>query len=757
MAVNLLQLAAGTQPFEDARLWKSLRERLGHTQIRISEMAAAKSLTFEFTPENWPDSPADLMSDQLGTAKLNGKDVPVATASELLSVVRIAGNEDISKTLITRVQTIRTCLLVTRERVSSARMLVAESMDGVVAEVERADPTVLASEQARLKEIEEELKRVLGRATASREREALLHKAYEAKARIDALADPGNELVVGREKLRDERSLLIKQRDVAEQLVDEMVEELSKRGDPQGAHVAAQRVLRHRQKRLAKLNDEFAKLAADSDLVDPDRDAIKEEFKKLGQERESLERARDEFGHTDSIRELLDEMAPPLEEAARVETVSGQILLEGGKVRLTVAEVSKLVSDRTEALAAIQKPGELQSIESKLAAIAIRIGLLHECIAKLDEIDKQIESVSVAQKEEAEAEQAAKQQGEVDEKYRGANQQLGGLQEQIDALTTKLADVSRRLGSLGNVSVEDATNTLQATLAAMMASEAELDGLQTSIPQATRELDDSVERLKKEAALVRRSIKAQEREIEAAAEVLFSHPDLAWLREAIGLERPARSIGSDREVIEDFAAARDALLGAQAKLDGVVELIDNLLGIASTLDLNDDGDRLDQRFRKEFVQAIGLHLRDALGTKSIRHALFDDAELTNVDPIAREITLATQNGPVVRPLAGFSTGEQAFAYTQARILDLPPSEKPNRLLFLDEFGAFVAADRLPALAEFLGGDEVHKLVDQVVVILPLHVDYEMEVAETTGELRKRYEQRLEQITESGYCAVELQT
>jgi hypothetical protein len=105
-------------------------------------------------------------------------------------------------------------------------------------------------------------------------------------------------------------------------------------------------------------------------------------------------------------------------------------------------------------------------------------------------------------------------------------------------------------------------------------------------------------------------------------------------------------------------------------------------------------------------------------------------------------------------MEGFSSGERAYAFTQARIADLEPSTKPNRLLVLDEFGAYVAADRLPDLADFLA-NEARGVADQVLVILPLHVDYRNELDSTVGQLRTQYEKRLTQIEDRGYCAVEL--
>lgn len=117
--------------------------------------------------------------------------------------------------------------------------------------------------------------------------------------------------------------------------------------------------------------------------------------------------------------------------------------------------------------------------------------------------------------------------------------------------------------------------------------------------------------------------------------------------------------------------------------------------------------------------------------------------------------MLTDGSADIRALASYSTGEQAFAFTQARIADIEPSAKPNRLLFLDEFGAFVSADRMPDLAAFLSSGIVKQVAEQVIVVLPLQVDYEAELEDTRGSLRAKYEERSRQIKQRGYSAVEL--
>jgi hypothetical protein len=153
---------------------------------------------------------------------------------------------------------------------------------------------------------------------------------------------------------------------------------------------------------------------------------------------------------------------------------------------------------------------------------------------------------------------------------------------------------------------------------------------------------------------------------------------------------------------------------------------------------------------------LNEELREALDQPSIQELVFDGARVSRVDVVNRRLSLIDDDGSEdQRGFATFSTGEQAFAFTQARILELPHSPRPNRLLVLDEFGAFVAADRMPALARFLADDKVRRIVDQVLVILPLQANYADELNETTGDLHERYAERIRQIDARGYFTVPL--
>ena len=97
---------------------------------------------------------------------------------------------------------------------------------------------------------------------------------------------------------------------------------------------------------------------------------------------------------------------------------------------------------------------------------------------------------------------------------------------------------------------------------------------------------------------------------------------------------------------------------------------------------------------------MGQRFSDWFNNERVRQELLPQAESEIVvDLDAREV-LWEENGILrSRPLEAFSSGEQAFAYTRARLGLLDDEDNPpqNRLVVLDEFGAFIAHDRLQQL------------------------------------------------------------
>ena len=106
-----------------------------------------------------------------------------------------------------------------------------------------------------------------------------------------------------------------------------------------------------------------------------------------------------------------------------------------------------------------------------------------------------------------------------------------------------------------------------------------------------------------------------------------------------------------------------------------------------------------------------------------------------------------------RPLAAFSSGEQAFAYTRARLalLDDPDLTVKNQLIVLDEFGAFIAQHLLRGMLDYLREWTGTRQGVRVLLILPLGRDYAQMAQDSIGDQAKRYEALAEHVDQHGYA------
>jgi hypothetical protein len=204
-------------------------------------------------------------------------------------------------------------------------------------------------------------------------------------------------------------------------------------------------------------------------------------------------------------------------------------------------------------------------------------------------------------------------------------------------------------------------------------------------------------------------------------------------RRLVRLKRVAESLDTQLD------AARDTLSG-----------LDGALGAWSS---DERGPERETRIG----EAVRRHYEDVLGKEfsgeDIVEAIFDSGAFGGLDLKAMTVNWRTRDGePRTRPLAAFSSGERAFAYTRTRLQVASDNPAKNTLVALDEFGAFIARDRLAQLVAFLEHDVLGVIADEVVIVLPLLRDYERELDQTTGALHDEVAARVADLRARGYFA-----
>ncbi len=104
----------------------------------------------------------------------------------------------------------------------------------------------------------------------------------------------------------------------------------------------------------------------------------------------------------------------------------------------------------------------------------------------------------------------------------------------------------------------------------------------------------------------------------------------------------------------------------------------------------------------------------------MREALFGGGHDVSLDIDSLSVSWKSHGEQFDRPLAAFSSGEQTFAFTRARLAQLEANSGniPNRIIAIDEFGAYLDIQRFSALVRYLHERRERVPTDQVLVILP---------------------------------------
>ena len=757
-AIQLLELISGDIP-EDFRLrpslWSSLRDRLGGTSVSVDQLEGGCSMRVAFTPDHWDTAVPDVVGEWLGTAIVDGKPASIKTCAALISVTRIAGDEDLEETLQRRVDTLKAYLQAAAQTIRDRGEQIDTELGDIRADLQRADPAEIDSDTELLIQVEEKLRNAEKDAATADGRLNRLLRALETQRQLDAAGQAANAMLTRRAELVAEVKRLDKEFKAKEKQASLADEALSAEGDTQKKLADAERLLRHRRSRLANVErevEEFATLLSVKAEAAAISRALADGDAHLG---ELAARHRD-LDSTSLVRDLIGEITVPLETAQ--EHAGNQVLVKTPEGGLTVSQTLAGVTTRRQELAGQPQPAQLRELASQIDSENRRQDALRALASKVDEHGRQKDLVAQAQQEAAAAAGQAEQASDAARISREANRAVGAAQEALTKAHAELASVQQQIGAAGVASKEDAEADLRAALTALGLAEAELLGAEGAARAALADADRALAELASSASAIRRRLTVRRTDVDLVIARLRESQRYSWLLNTTS--DLATSLADPEQRYAAFARLRTAVLHASETAYGAADFLTGLVGIAEDFftDRGGPDGRLDlvQPLRPAFEAVLGHRLRETLNRRSIRDALFDGSEVVRIDPASRQLTLRDGEGnDTHRPMEAFSSGERAFAFTQARIADLEPPGKPNRLLVLDEFGAFVAADRLPDLASFLARG-VERVADQVLVILPLHVDYEAEIGDTKGDLRSRYQERLAQINHRGYCAVKLE-
>ena len=759
LAVRILEVCTGTLPYDpQSTAWASLREGIGKIEVEVTGLHGADRIEWVADSTKWePTEEAAPTTDWFESIAIDGRRATIEAVKQLLTVHRLAGDEGITETFASLADTHATTVRRWRLRHAGPDQGALARLEGSV-EIALAMLTEWsAAELHRLNAEEEAAAKVLTTAKdAALHAESRRHQIEEAldlrrrlselRLRAPALRRELEAIDAAIESARDAR-------EAAQREIEELAARVARAAPLEKDLQNARRTLGRNRDRLSDALSRAAAQAADLD-VDPDADAASARISEIGRQIDELRGEQELLDAAPAMKALLTALATRLAAAAE-RGLGDQIAVDHPDGdQLSVAQTRAGMLARQAYLERQPPPPQAAEVSERLARAVADLQRAHSLSDTLQDVARYRRLVNTNEDRVSDALRAGAG-GEAAERLESAGRRRRESDQELLELAARRAAVAQRLGLSGSRTSEEA--------AALR-----LDALIEQLGVRADRLEDELESAREANLLAQvEFVGAQERDnelrrrltraradIRQAAELLSTAEGLAWVRATLA---DSRFLPTD-----DISVVLPTLETAYATVVNVRDRFGNhriqLLAVERALQ------EVARQLRGQRVEAVEYveQIQDWLAARFsswfnnpiIRSKLLPGSTGgIHVDIGNRRVAWREEQRERSRPFEAFSSGEQAFAYTQARLalLDDDASAAKNRLLVLDEFGAFIAHDRLQVLLTYLRERATERESDQLLVILPLSSDYALTAESAIGDSAHRYRLLADQVAERDYA------
>lgn len=736
VAIRLLSLISGHQAYaDDPPAWRSLKKLVGPTTITLVGLAGAhREAVVTLTPDLWPDDPILELGDWLGALTLDAEPASLSQLFAALDVVHLSGTERLVDTFHRHEARFRAALEATR-----ANLLKSEDQRARLADLADQLAALTPGSADRDAQALRALERRIATAGDELEDATLRLSQLQRAAALDSmLAAPSDDRQAALEGARRREAEAEATLAASRARLDAAIQGLGRGNQRQKKRAAAEDRLRRLTHELAATRDARSRSAASLDLTNlaacqadhltPELlEHLEQEIAEAGRLTAALRRRKYESQLTTEQSDIRAELTVVLDGAidgghghfvaARLDgkDVSVAELRDGVAITATSYQPPETDAALAASLERFEALTSIQRLDTKTRTLTAQIADVQREIQELPGApDSDALTAEVAAAREAtEQAQAAAQL---------AATQLGQLSTGLldDNAAADAADQILQILQTHDLAAPD----LPAAVAAASTRVTRLMGDLDAMQRSSADLRD---------ADTRRKVRRREWESRLA-----TAPEHAWLLAGLAWDVKRPDSLPWATLAQRVSAARDTA-------DRLVRDIEGLSAATTGTRSNEYAEARRHALEREGVKDFA--------DEHVTEALFNDGAVESLDLRDNTVTWHTSAGERrTRPLSAFSSGEQALGFIRARLRQLTASEADNRLIFLDEFGAFVSADRRKPLAELLADDSLHALSSQIIVVLPLQVDYASELPQTRGELRTRYAERVHDIDSRGYFA-----
>jgi hypothetical protein len=763
LAVRLLQLCTGEMPYRtDAPAWRSLCLGLGHFTVTATGLAQAGTIRWEADSHDWeahtpPEGPVAFSRIEIG-----GRPGSIDEVRQYLQVHRLAGDEDLVETLAQRADDAADAVRRWSRRfahVESSPLATLEArLNEVVGLLGDWSGGRYAQFVGAVRETDLERRRRAAVAETTRARRDVVQEARRVQHQLRQLEADLPSIQAELNAVESEIEGLRADRDETHSAITTLAGRVAAAAPVALELRNARRTLDRNRDNLSTALDSLA-VAATRAEVEPDATAVSAASRTVESELSALTAEQTRLDQAPAMRGLLDETTSALGRAED-DGLGDQVMIEDPEtdLQLTVAETKTGMATRRLQLEGQPPIPEAEDVFERIQQGTRRLELLRHAETNAAEAGRYRRLVDENQRRVDAALQAfdpsaVQRLQELETRRRASDESMLQLASRRAALRQQLG------GLLSADSAEQAAQLLNDALAELGLEPSQLDEALVVAEQQVADAAAAQRETDEAHRTARRDLARADADVRRAASALSASEGLSWLRASLPSaatsvpsdppDQQAAAIGAARSLVDDVV---DRLGDHRGQL-GAVEVA--LRGLARRL----RGQSLEtRRFVEQLEAWLGQHFSEWFNNERVRAELLPEADgLVLVDLHTAEVRWHEGTAERSRPLEAFSSGEQAFAYTRARLAILDEQDNPpaNRLIVLDEFGAFIAHDRLTGLLAHLRDRAEQHLNDQVLVVLPLSRDYSAMAATAFGDEATRYGVLAAEIADHNYALQEI--
>ncbi|WP_432867368.1 hypothetical protein [Microbispora rosea] len=739
-AIRLLQLCTGSQPYsEDEQSWRTFRDQLASARVRVNKLRGADNIEWIIDPSQWPSMP-EPMNGRIGEIRINGRRASIDNVTELLRVDRIVVNETFRDTLAARVDqtyaAMDTVLPAASDRQRQAEHRLAGIQDIIAEQLIRQIPGNMTTVAA----MEETAATLAVTLEQAQRRLELLSQTAEISKRLEEVRGHGSELDEQLAQTTAElESVLEKRTQIDEEIVQ--ASERENRGTAaQREFSNAEKHLTRQDRRLTQAETQLAQLAAaagiDSAAID-----LENTRQSAAQQLNYLTALLPQVYSTPLLIDLLDDLIERLGHAEEA-GIGEQALLESHEheTLFTVSKAKASFEEQRRFLKSRLPSADAERLSREIATIRALLNIISEIAVAKNEVAK---AKADRDKATERLRKAAKALPRATAKsLTDLLQSRNALEEAARLLEARRARQQHARNLLGGGQSESALAAQLVELCRTLDIDASrVHGRLATEEKRVGELVREMQHTKQQLDERRRQLSEQSSQLASVVKALHERQDLEWLRNHPDIVLPRANAPAEEQVA--------ALIGISDVIEKARERLritgGTLLGIKEALS------QLSTRFKGatslDGVWAAPLRawlsdeVTEWFSHDEVRQALFPNGQDIKLDLVRMEISWTVAGERQERALNAFSSGEQVMAFTRARLAQLDQSHmRPaNRLIAIDEFGAFLDAEVLHRLASYLKDRSDTYPADQIAVILPLTFRKDA-VVEPSPEHRNRVRQ-----------------